>query len=153
MMKVIKVASLGVVALLSSFAANAADSLLRYESHYSVQETADRFASIAQSKGLNVFARIDHQQNAEGAGLSLRPTQVILFGNPKVGTPLMKCAQDVAIDLPQKALISEDANQKVWLSFNNPEYLKERHHIQGCDAVIKKISGVLNKLGSAATAK
>lgn len=92
MLKMIKVVSLGTVVLLSSFTVNAADTLLKYESHYSVQETADRFTSIAQSKGLNVFVRIDHQKNAEGVGLSLRPTQVILFGSPKVGTPLMNCA-------------------------------------------------------------
>lgn len=149
----IKFISLGAVALLSSFSVQAADSLLTYESHYSVQETADRFASIAQGKGLNVFARIDHKKNAEGVGLSLRPTQVILFGNPKVGTPLMNCAQNMAIDLPQKALIREDADNRVWLSFNNPEYLKTRHDIQGCDGVINKVTNVLKMLGNTTIAK
>lgn len=146
----IKLMSLSVVVLCTSLSVNAAESLLKYESHYSVQETADRFESIAKSKGLNVFARVDHQKNAESVGLELRPTQVIIFGNPKVGTPLMSCAQDIAIDLPQKMLISEDANQKVWLSYNNPEYLKKRHSLQGCDAVIKKVSNVLKALSSAA---
>ncbi|REG82903.1 DUF302 domain-containing protein [Marinomonas pollencensis] len=143
----IKSISLGAMVLLSSFSVNATENLITYESPYSVQQTADRFASIAQSKGLNVFARIDHQKNAEGVGLSLRPTQVILFGNPKVGTPLMNCAQNMAIDLPQKALISEDAEQRVWLSFNHPEYLKVRHNIKGCDALINKVTNVLNMLG------
>lgn len=149
----IKLMSLGAVVLCSSFSLNATESLLKYESQYSVQETADRFESIAKSKGLNVFARIDHQKNAQSVGLVLRPTQVIIFGNPKVGTPLMTCSQDVAIDLPQKVLISEDANQNVWLSYNNQQYLKERHNIQGCDAVIDKVSNVLKALSSAAVTK
>ncbi|WP_133011786.1 DUF302 domain-containing protein [Marinomonas flavescens] len=149
----IKFISLGAVVLLSSFSVHATESLVKYESHYSVQETADRFESIAKSKGLNVFARIDHQKNAENVGLTLRPTQVIIFGSPKVGTPLMQCAQDMAIDLPQKVLVSEDVNQKVWLSYNNPQYLKERHDIKGCDPVITKVTAVLKKLASAAIAQ
>lgn len=100
-----------------------------------------------------MFARIDHQQNAAGVNLKLRPTEVIIFGNPKIGTPLMQCAQSVAIDLPQKVLISEDSQNKVWLSYNNPEYIKVRHHIQGCDKVISKISTVLSKLITAAVSK
>ena len=129
------------------------ESLLKYESNYSVQETADRFESIAKSKGLNIFARIDHQKNAENVGLTLRPTQVIIFGNPKVGTPLMTCAQDMAIDLPQKMLVSEDANHKVWLSFNNPQYLKKRHNMKGCDDVIEKVSNILKALSLATASK
>ncbi|MGO3346396.1 MAG: DUF302 domain-containing protein [Marinomonas sp.] len=149
----IKSITLGAVVLFSSFSVNATDSLVKYESHYSVQETADRFESIATSKGLTVFARIDHQSNAESVGLALRPTQVIIFGNPKVGTPLMQCAQNMAIDLPQKVLVSEDADHNVWLTYNNPEYLKERHNIKGCDPVITKVSGVLSKLASATIAE
>ncbi|MFS1477775.1 DUF302 domain-containing protein, partial [Vibrio lentus] len=99
------------------------------------------------------FARVDHQKNAASVNLELRPTEVIIFGNPKVGTPLMQCAQDVAIDLPQKVMVSEDDNKKVWLTYNNPTYLMERHQIQGCDEVIKKISGVLSKLSEATVAK
>lgn len=139
--------------LMASSYANAQESLITIESQYSAKETADRFASIIKSKGLTLFARIDHQKNAAGVNLVLRPTEVIIFGNPKVGTPLMQCAQEVAIDLPQKVLISEDSQQKVWLSYNNPHYLKARHDIQGCDKVIKKIAGVLNKLSTAATSK
>ncbi|MFT7684424.1 MAG: hypothetical protein ACI935_003953 [Moritella dasanensis] len=127
------------------------ESLISVQSHYSVKETADRFESIIKGKGLTLFARIDHQQNAAGVNLKLRPTEVIIFGNPKIGTPLMQCAQSVAIDLPQKVLISEDSQNKVWLSYNNPEYIKVRHHIQGCDKVISKISTVLSKLSTAAS--
>ena len=149
----IKSISFAALALIASSYANATESLISIESNHSAKETADRFESIVKKKGLTLFARIDHQKNASGVNLDLRATEVIIFGNPKVGTPLMQCAQRVAIDLPQKVLISEDSNKKVWLSYNNPEYIKERHNIQGCDKVINKISTVLNKLGTAATSK
>lgn len=145
--------SVGVVLLSASFSLFATESLVKYESQYSVNETADRFENIAKSKGLTVFARIDHQKNASSVDLDLRPTQVIIFGNPKVGTPLMQCEQSVAIDLPQKVLVSEDEQQKVWITYNNPEYLKERHQIAGCDQVINKVSGVLSNLSKATIAK
>jgi uncharacterized protein (DUF302 family) len=148
-----KLLSLGVVLFSASFTVVASDGLVKYESNYTVKETTDRFERIVKSKGLTLFARIDHKKNASGVGLELRPTEVIIFGNPKVGTPLMQCAQEVAIDLPQKVLVSEDADHKVWLSYNNPNYLKTRHNIQGCDEVINKISGVLGKLSQAAVAK
>ncbi|XNJ90815.1 DUF302 domain-containing protein [Vibrio cyclitrophicus] len=148
-----KLLSLGAVLLAASFSVAASDGLIKYQSNYSVKETADRFESIAKSKGLTLFARIDHQKNASSVDLELRPTEVIIFGNPKVGTPLMQCQQDVAIDLPQKVLVTEDSNKKVWLSYNNPNYFMERHAINGCDEVIKKISGVLSKLSEATIAK
>ena len=129
--------------------ANATDSLISVESTFSAKETADRFESIIKNKGLTLFARIDHQKNAAGVNLKLRETEVIIFGNPKVGTPLMQCSQEVAIDLPQKVLIWTDLKNKVWLSYNNPEYIKERHNIQGCDKVISKISKVLSALTKA----
>ena len=148
-----RIISLGIIALSASFSVAASDGLVKYESNYSVKETADRFEDIAKSKGLTLFARVDHQKNAASVNLELRPTEVIIFGNPKVGTPVMQCAQDVAIDLPQKVMVSEDDNKKVWLTYNNPTYLMERHQIQGCDEVIKKISGVLSKLSEATVAK
>lgn len=131
----------------------AEESLITLESKYSVKETADRFESIIKGKGLTLFARIDHQKNASDVDLELRPTEVIIFGNPNVGTPLMQCAQNAAIDLPQKVLIKEDSKKKVWLLYNNPEYIKKRHNIQGCDKVMNKITAVLNKLTLAATSK
>lgn len=131
--------------------ASAAESLITLESKYSAKATADRFESIIKNKGLTLFARIDHQKNAAGVDLQLRATEVIIFGNPKVGTPLIQCAQTVAIDLPQKVLITEDLDKRVWLIYNNPEYIKERHAIKGCDKGINKISVILNKLSIAAT--
>lgn len=134
-------------------ATNAEKGLITMQSHHSVQETADKLATIIESKGMKVFARVDHQKNAQGVDLTLRPTQVIMFGNPKAGTPLMQCEQSVAIDLPQKILISEDADKKVWLSYNDPQYLKTRHNIKGCDTVIDNISKALNGVSTAAVAK
>lgn len=132
---------------------NAKKGLVTLQSNHSVKDTADKLASILESKGMTVFARVDHQKNAAGVNLELRPTQVIMFGNPKAGTPLMQCEQSVAIDLPQKILISEDADNKVWLSYNNPDYLKTRHDIQGCDTAIDNISKALNGISQAAIAK
>lgn len=132
---------------------NAKKGLVTLQSNHSVKDTADKLASIIESKGMTVFARVDHQKNAAGVNLELRPTLVIMFGNPKAGTPLMQCEQSVAIDLPQKILISEDADNKVWLSYNNPDYLKTRHDIQGCDTAIDNISKALNGISQAAIAK
>ena len=85
------------------------------------------------------------------ASTTPRPTQLVIFGNPKVGAPLMQCAQSVAIDLPQKALITQDAQGRVWLSYNDPAYLRQRHHIEGCKPVLAKVSGALAKFARAAT--
>ena len=148
-----KLLLLAIILLSASFSVAASEGLVKYESPYSVKETMDRFEKIAKSKGLTIFVRIDHQKNASGVNLELRPTEVIIFGNPKVGTPLMQCAQDVAIDLPQKVMVSEDENKKVWISYNDPNYLMKRHEIKDCDKVITKISGVLKKLSNAAIAK
>jgi len=125
--------------------------LITLKSNYSVAETADRFEAIVKEKGLSFFTRIDHSANATNAELELNPTQVILFGNPKAGTPLMKCAPSVAIDLPQKALFWADEGGDVWLSYNDPAYLRERHNIEGCDAVLDKITGLLNDLATSST--
>jgi uncharacterized protein (DUF302 family) len=145
--------SLAAFILIASSYASAEESLITLESNYSAKKTADRFESIINEKGLTLFARIDHQKNASGVNLELRATEVIIFGNPKIGTPLMQCAQNVAIDLPQKVLITEDSQKRVWLSYNNPEYIKVRHNIKGCDKIINKIAKVLNKLSLAATTK
>ena len=139
--------------MLLSNAALAAESLISVESHYSVKKTADRFENILANKGLTIFARINHSENASNVNLDLTPTEVVIFGNPKVGTPLMQCSKTVAIDLPQKALFWEDNKGQVWLSYNNPEALKERHGIKGCDQLVTKISHVLGRLSEAATSE
>jgi uncharacterized protein (DUF302 family) len=137
--------------LLASGLSAAADGVITLASKYSVSDTADRLEAVLKKKGMKIFARINHAAGAASVGKKLRPTELVIFGNPKVGTPLMQCAQSVAIDLPQKALISEDANGKVWLSYNDPAYLQRRHHIQGCQPVLTKVSGALAKFARAAT--
>ena len=136
---------------LLSLSAVASDGVVSVESDFSAKETADRFVNIIENKGLKMFARIDHAAGASSVDIELRPTELIIFGNPNVGAPLMKCTQQAAIDLPQKALIWEDAEGKVWFSYNDPAYLEARHKIEGCDDVLTKISTVLGNLSSAAT--
>lgn len=130
--------------------AMADNGLVMKESSYSVGETIDRLQKVLESKGLTIFARIDHAAGAEKAGLELKPEQVLIFGNPKLGTPLMAASPTVGIDLPQKALSYEDADGKVWLVYNNPQMLVDRHNIEGRDEVIGKITGALDKLTGAA---
>ena len=108
-------------------------------SSYSVPETLARLQSILKEKGVMVFALIDHSGEAAKAGLEMRPTQLLIFGNPKGGTPLMVAAPSVAIDLPLKALAWQDAQGKVWLSYNAPEYLLQRHGIPA--DLLKNIAG------------
>lgn len=119
-------------------------------SPYSVDETADRFEAILNERGVTVFARVDHAAGAESVELALRPTQLIIFGNPRVGTPLMQCDQRIAIDLPQKMLIWEDDAGQVYLGYNDPNYLAERHGLTGCDEAIAQVSRVLAGLSGAA---
>jgi uncharacterized protein (DUF302 family) len=108
-------------------------------SPYSVPETLKRVGALLQEKGLTIFCRIDHSGEAEKVGLKMHPTQLILFGSPKGGTPVMVASPTIAIDLPLKALIWEDAGGKVWVSYNSPEYLQERHNVP--PDLIKNISG------------
>ena len=96
-------------------------------SPYSVAETIQRLCALLKSTGVAIFALIDHSGEAEKASLKMRPTQLLIFGNPKGGTPLMLAAPSTAIDLPLKALVWEDADGKVWLSYNSPDYLEQRH--------------------------
>jgi uncharacterized protein (DUF302 family) len=96
-------------------------------SHHSVDETVDRVKNILSSKGITLFALVDHSGEAAKVGLKMPPTKLLIFGSPKAGTPLMLAAPSVAIDLPLKLLVWEDAQGKVWVSYNSPEYLQHRH--------------------------
>jgi len=96
-------------------------------SNHSVDETVARLKNILQSKGITLFALIDHSGEANKVGMQMPPTKLLIFGNPKGGTPLMLAAPSIAIDLPLKILVWEDGQGKVWLSYNSPEYLQERH--------------------------
>ena len=101
--------------------------LISKPSPHSVPEIIERLSALLKSKGVAIFALIDHSGEAEKAGLKMRPTQLLIFGNPKGGTPLMLAAPSTAIDLPLKALVWEDADGKVWLTYNLPDYLQQRH--------------------------
>ena len=117
----------------------AGDGIISKESKYSVAETLDRVGALLRSKGIKIFARVDHSGEAEKVGLKMPPTQLLIFGNPKGGTPVMLAAPTAAIDLPLKALAWQDADGKVWLSYNDPEYLKKRYGLT--DDQIKTIAG------------
>src|SRR6516162_9338322 len=98
-------------------------------SNHSVEQTVEKLKSILQSKGVTLFALVDHDGEAKKAGMKMRPTKLLIFGSPKAGTPLMLAAPSIAIDLPLKILIREDDEGKVWVSYNSPSYLTERHHL------------------------
>ena len=114
--------------------------LLHVASPHSVPETLNRLESVLQSHGLTVFARVNHSGEAQEVGLTMRPTQLLIFGSPKAGTPLMVARPSIAIDLPLKALAWEDADGKVWLSYNSPQYLKERYGLP--EDLLKSIAGI-----------
>jgi uncharacterized protein (DUF302 family) len=98
-------------------------------SNHSVEQTVDRLKNILQSKGITLFALIDHSGEAEKVGLKMPPTKLVIFGSPKGGTPLMLAAPSIALDLPLKILVWEDTQGRVWLSYNSPVYLRERHSL------------------------
>lgn len=133
--------------------AAAADGVVNVQSTFSVKETADRMERILKEKGMTLFNRIKHSESAGKVGIKLRDTELILFGNPKVGSPLMKCQQSVAIDLPQKALIWKDHKAMVWITYNDPGYLIKRHHITGCEEVILKLEKALAGIAKSASGK
>jgi uncharacterized protein (DUF302 family) len=108
--------------------------LITIASPHSVRRTIDRFETAAVAAGLKIFARIDHQAGAESVGMPLRPTELVIFGNPKGGTPLMQDRQLAGIDLPVKALAWEDEAGRVWLSYNDPAWLAQRHHLTTASA-------------------
>ena len=117
----------------------AGEGIISKASKYSVPETLDRVDALLRSKGIKIFVRVDHSGEAEKAGLKMPPTQLLIFGNPKGGTPVMLAAPTAAIDLPLKALAWQDSDGKVWLSYNDPEYLKKRYGLT--DDQIKTIAG------------
>jgi len=130
----------------------ASEGMISVKSAHSVGVTADRLEKILASKGMTVFKRVNHAAGAAKVGKELRPTELVIFGNPKVGTPLMQCSRSIAIDLPQKALIWEDAGGQAWFSYNDPQFLALRHDTRGCDAVLKKVAQALGMFASKASA-
>ncbi len=113
--------------------------LIQVISRFSVDETVSRLETAFAEKGLKIFALIDHSGEAEKIGLKMLPTKVLIFGSPKAGTPLMIAAASLAIDLPLKALVAQDATGKVTVTYNDPQYLKERHGVP--EELIKNLAG------------
>jgi uncharacterized protein (DUF302 family) len=138
--------------LLACGAALAADGLVAIKSAHPPKTTLDRFEATAKERGLTVFARIDHAAGAQKVGKTLRPTELLIFGNPRGGTPLMECAQSSGIDLPLKALVWEDAQGQSWLGYNDPAWLAQRHGAASCP-VVENLRKALSGLADSATAK
>jgi uncharacterized protein (DUF302 family) len=127
--------------------AGAGNGIVSERSHHTVDETVDRLKDLLKAKGVMLFASVDHSGEAEKAGLKMRPTKLLIFGNPAAGTPVMLAAPSIAIDLPLKILVFEDGAGAVWLSWNSPEYLQERH---GVPAELVKNLGVAGVLAAKA---
>jgi uncharacterized protein (DUF302 family) len=131
--------------------AMAADGLITIRSSYGPKETMDRLEAEVKGKGLTVFAHVDHAAGATAVGLPLRPTDLLIFGNAKGGTPLMQAAQTMGIDLPLKILVWQDAAGQTWLSYNDPHWLAKRHGIDAASAAaVKGLAGALEGLAQAA---
>lgn len=145
-----KLIPVALLMLISGFAI-ADNGLVSVKSSHDVKTTADRLETVLGKKGMKVFTRINHAAGAKSVGNELRPTELIIFGNPKIGSVLMGCTQTIAIDLPQKALIWQDGVGQVWLSYNDPTQLANRHRMSGCGAVLKKVTGALANFAKAAT--
>ena len=128
-----------------------ADGVIAVKSPHQVGDTLDRLEMLVTEKGMTVFARIDHAAGAAKAGMVLRPTQLLIFGNPKGGTPFMVCAQTVAIDLPLKMLAWQDESGQVWLAYNDPVFLAKRHGARDCP-VVHKIAAALAGFAALAVA-
>ena len=106
-----------------------ANGIIDVESHHSVDETVERLRGILAAKAVTLFALVDHSGEAAKVGMTMRPTKLLIFGSPKAGTPVMLAAPSIAIDLPLKILVWEGADGKAWVSYNAPEYLRERHNV------------------------
>jgi len=112
-----------------------AEGLIEVKSPYGAKETMDRLEGILMQKGMTIFARVDHAAGAAKVGKKLRPTELLIFGNPQGGTPLMECSQTAGIDLPLKALVRQDESGQVWLGYNDPAFLAARHGAAQCPMV------------------
>lgn len=140
-----------VLSLFSSSVVLADHGMVTKPSAHSVKVTLDRFESALKKKGISVALRWSHSEKAKEAGITLRPTELLIFGNPKLGSHLMTSKQSAGIDLPLKALAWEDDKGKVWLSYNSPVYIASRHGVKDREKIIEKMSGALNKLSDVAT--
>ena len=125
--------------------------LVRVRSTRDFTQTVTALDSAITAANLKIFGRVDHAANARGVSLDLRPTTVFIFGNPQVGTRLMQCEQTIAIDLPLKMLVWEDSTRAVFVGYEPPAHLAERHRVQGCRDVIDRMATALGALTATAT--
>jgi uncharacterized protein (DUF302 family) len=141
------------IAVQKGVQAMAVDGLMTIRSSHGPKDTMNRLEAAVKAKGLTVFARIDHAAGAAEVALPLRPTELLIFGNAKGGTPLMQSAQTIGIDLPLKALVWQDASGNTWLSYNDPDWLAKRHGLgHEVDAAVSAIAAALDALANAAAA-
>jgi uncharacterized protein (DUF302 family) len=131
--------------------ADTADGMIRIKSANSVAVTLDKLEAALQTKGMTIFKRVPHSEGAKSVGLKIRDTELLIFGNPKIGTLLMQCKQSAALDLPLKALAYKDKDGQVWLAYNDPGYIAKRHHVSNCSQVINKMSKALANFSRIAT--
>jgi uncharacterized protein (DUF302 family) len=132
----------------------AADGLITIESRNGPEETMNRFEAEVRARGMTVFAHVDHAAGAVAVGLSLRPTELLIFGNARTGTPLMETAQTIGIDLPLKALVWQDASGAVWLSYNDPAFLAHRHGLDAANSgTVSAMAAALREIATKATTR
>lgn len=130
-----------------------AEGLIAVQSPFDAKLTMDRFEENAGQRGLSIFARVDHAAGAARIGKTLRPTELLIFGSPQGGTPLMECAQSLGIDLPLKALVWQDAEGLVWLGYNDPAFIAQRHRVPNVAAMTGALTKLLSALVAASVAR
>ncbi|GAL11764.1 putative exported protein [Vibrio astriarenae] len=131
--------------------AQASNGLIKLKSQYDVETTVERLENALVEKGMMLLTRINHAQAAKDVSIKLRPTQLLIFGNPAVGSKLMQCSQTSGIDLPLKALITEDEQGQVWFTYNDPSYIATRHQAEGCDKLVENMGKAMAGFARAAT--
>ncbi len=139
------------ITMLAVSPALGADGMVTKPSAFSVAETIERLEKGARERDFVIVARVDHAAAATKAGLELRPTVLLIFGNPRGGTPLMQSAPSIGLDLPLKALAWEDAAGRTWLAYNDPQWLAQRHGVSGRPELVQRMSTALDQLTDAAT--
>ncbi|HFD86814.1 MAG TPA: DUF302 domain-containing protein [Gammaproteobacteria bacterium] len=146
-----RVLLLCLVLVLAPFAVADVDGLIAKKSAHSVSETLDRLEAQLTKKGVTIVARWRHDAGAKRVGIPLRPTELLIFGNPELGSHFFTSAQTAGIDLPMKALAWEDENGQIWLGYNDPQYIVDRHGIKNRALIVSKMSAALDTLSNVAT--
>ena len=142
---------LSLITLIPAMSVAGDKGMVNKKSHYSVKVTLDRLENVLRKKGITIVTRWSHDAGAKKADISLRPTELLIFGNPKLGSHFFTSKQTAGIDLPMKALAWKDKKGQVWLTYNDPTYIANRHGINDRPKIVKKMTGALNKLTNVAT--